>query len=238
MVHARRSERSRLPSAGNPKPGEAIYEYQNSQEAGTLWFHDHTLGTTRINVYAGLAGFYFLEDPQADDFLRLRRPSHTPPDGSEAYPSTIKEFVNNTDWNGFGSPSIAHDFPGDGISELPRVGSLEEWQILYLSDMQGGHPLHLHLTQFQVLNRETLTTDALAKYMNDWNYAFGTNKWVPLPAGCSKHTFCPDYGPPLDYKNLNDDGALGGNIAFSGYTDPKNIMPPNVEKRDGRIPRM
>ena len=38
---------------------------------------------------------------------------------------------------------------------------------------------------------------------------------------------CPDYGPSLDYKAPNDNGALGGNIAFSGYTDPKNIMPPN-----------
>jgi spore coat protein A, manganese oxidase len=50
-------------TAGYSKPGEAIYEYPNSQEAGTLWFHDHTLGITRINVYAGLAGFYFLKDP-------------------------------------------------------------------------------------------------------------------------------------------------------------------------------
>jgi spore coat protein A, manganese oxidase len=51
---------------GNPKPGEAIYEYQNSQEAGTLWFHDHALGITRISVYAGLAAFYFLEDPSRE----------------------------------------------------------------------------------------------------------------------------------------------------------------------------
>ena len=45
-------------SIGNPGPGEAIYEYPNFQEAGTLWIHDHALGITRINVYAGLAGFY------------------------------------------------------------------------------------------------------------------------------------------------------------------------------------
>jgi spore coat protein A, manganese oxidase len=51
---------------GNPPPGSAIYEYPNSQEAGTLWFHDHALGTTRINVYAGLAGFYFLKDPDRE----------------------------------------------------------------------------------------------------------------------------------------------------------------------------
>jgi spore coat protein A, manganese oxidase len=37
-----------------------VYTYPNSQEAATLWFHDHSLGITRLNVYAGLAAFYFL----------------------------------------------------------------------------------------------------------------------------------------------------------------------------------
>lgn len=41
----------------------ATYRYPNTQEAGPLWFHDHTLGATRLNVYAGLAGAYFLVDP-------------------------------------------------------------------------------------------------------------------------------------------------------------------------------
>jgi FtsP/CotA-like multicopper oxidase with cupredoxin domain len=39
------------------------YTYPNSQEAATLWYHDHALGITRLNVYAGLAGFYLLRDP-------------------------------------------------------------------------------------------------------------------------------------------------------------------------------
>lgn len=38
------------------------YRYDNSQEAATLWYHDHALGITRLNVYAGLAGFYLLRD--------------------------------------------------------------------------------------------------------------------------------------------------------------------------------
>src|SRR4029079_6671182 len=38
------------------------YNYNNTQEATTLWFHDHSLGTVRLNVYAGLAGFYFIRD--------------------------------------------------------------------------------------------------------------------------------------------------------------------------------
>lgn len=41
----------------------AIYRYPNKQEAAPLWFHDHALGITRMNVYAGLAGGYLIVDP-------------------------------------------------------------------------------------------------------------------------------------------------------------------------------
>jgi FtsP/CotA-like multicopper oxidase with cupredoxin domain len=36
--------------------------YDNNVRAGNLWYHDHALGITRLNVYAGLAGFYFVRD--------------------------------------------------------------------------------------------------------------------------------------------------------------------------------
>lgn len=43
--------------------GEAEpYYYSNSQEAATIWYHDHALGITRLNVYAGLAGYYLITD--------------------------------------------------------------------------------------------------------------------------------------------------------------------------------
>ena len=41
---------------------EALFEYPNAQQAASLWYHDHALGITRINVEAGLAGFYTLRD--------------------------------------------------------------------------------------------------------------------------------------------------------------------------------
>lgn len=44
------------------EPNAAVYHYPNEQPATTLWYHDHALGLTRINVLAGLAGFYLLRD--------------------------------------------------------------------------------------------------------------------------------------------------------------------------------
>jgi len=38
------------------------YTYDNDQQAAPLWYHDHALGLTRLNVYAGLAGVYDLTD--------------------------------------------------------------------------------------------------------------------------------------------------------------------------------
>src|SRR5215472_19015137 len=43
-------------------PNAAIYTYPNNQQSTTLWFHDHSLGITRINVFSGLASFYFIRD--------------------------------------------------------------------------------------------------------------------------------------------------------------------------------
>ena len=46
--------------------GTAVFQYPNNQRATTLWYHDHTLGMTRVNVYAGPAGFYLLRGGQDD----------------------------------------------------------------------------------------------------------------------------------------------------------------------------
>src|SRR5579859_2162442 len=46
--------------------GMAQYEYGNDQRATALWFHDHTLGMTRLNVRAGLLGMYILRGGGTD----------------------------------------------------------------------------------------------------------------------------------------------------------------------------
>ena len=48
------------------EPGTAVFQYENDQPPSTLWFHDHVLGMTRVNVYAGPAGFYLLRGGPGD----------------------------------------------------------------------------------------------------------------------------------------------------------------------------
>jgi FtsP/CotA-like multicopper oxidase with cupredoxin domain len=54
--------------------GSATFVYPNVQRATTLWYHDHTLGMTRLNVYAGPAGFYLIRGgAEGDDAVRDSR---------------------------------------------------------------------------------------------------------------------------------------------------------------------
>ncbi|HEX9717374.1 MAG TPA: bilirubin oxidase, partial [Actinomycetota bacterium] len=107
-------------------PGAAVFQYRNDQRASTLWFHDHTLGMTRLNVYAGPAGFYLLRGGSSDlgagmlpgPAPKLGDPAGTRyfeipiviqdrsfnADGSLSYPSS-REF-----FDGFAGPYIgSHD---------------------------------------------------------------------------------------------------------------------------------
>jgi FtsP/CotA-like multicopper oxidase with cupredoxin domain len=47
--------------------GFATFQYPNHNRASTIWYHDHALGMTRLNVYAGPAGFYLIRGGPAGD---------------------------------------------------------------------------------------------------------------------------------------------------------------------------
>ena len=54
------------------KPGSQTSIYRNCDSDGTYWYHDHTLGITRNNVYAGMAGFYILRNNPNTQILDSR----------------------------------------------------------------------------------------------------------------------------------------------------------------------
>jgi spore coat protein A len=92
------------------KPGPS--HFPNAQPASALWYHDHAIGITRLNVYAGLAGFYFIRDeheaalnlPSGDyeiplmlqDRLFLEDGSlHYPAAVNGTHPVWVQEFFGN-----------------------------------------------------------------------------------------------------------------------------------------------
>jgi spore coat protein A len=85
-------------------PGDppAVYTYPNNQQAGYLWYHDHGMGVTRLNVEMGLAGLYFLRDA-VESALNLPAGEYEIPlvlqdrsfnsDGSFRYPATWEDMA-------------------------------------------------------------------------------------------------------------------------------------------------
>ncbi len=69
----------------NPNP----FVYPNDQQATNLWYHDHTLGITRLNMIMGLAGFYFIRDA-VEDALNI-------PKGQFEIPLLIQDRLFNPD---------------------------------------------------------------------------------------------------------------------------------------------
>jgi spore coat protein A len=52
--------------------GFATFQYPNLNRASTIWYHDHAVGMTRLNVYAGPAGFYLVRGGASDVVLDSR----------------------------------------------------------------------------------------------------------------------------------------------------------------------
>lgn len=76
-------------------PGFATFQYPNMNRASTIWYHDHALGMTRLNVYAGPAGFYIIRGGPAGDQAvldsRTGLPASLPgpaPKEGDAFPAT------------------------------------------------------------------------------------------------------------------------------------------------------
>ncbi len=103
-------------------PGSAVFQYDNDQRAATMWYHDHTLGMTRSNVYAGPAGFYLLRGGPADAVggtLPGPAPALGDPPGTRYYeiPLAIQDRSFNVDGSLFYPDSRAF-FEGLEPSQL------------------------------------------------------------------------------------------------------------------------
>ncbi len=53
-----------LPGYNTMVQGQADYLYPNDQSYRLMWYHDHALGITRLNAYAGIATGYYIRDAE------------------------------------------------------------------------------------------------------------------------------------------------------------------------------
>jgi FtsP/CotA-like multicopper oxidase with cupredoxin domain len=114
-------------------PGTASFNYPNDQRATTLWYHDHSLGMTRLNVYAGPAGFYLIRGGADDVVLDSRDgstailPGPAPGVGDDPLgeygeiPIVVQDRSFNTDGSLFypDSREFFDDFSGPYVPDTP-----------------------------------------------------------------------------------------------------------------------
>jgi spore coat protein A len=143
------------------------YIYPNTQLPSTLWYHDHALGITRLNVYMGLAAFYIIRDPfetalglPAGEFevpLVIQDRSFNP-DGSLLYPAALQQtfYGDNILVNGMVWPF--HNVKQGKYRFRLLNGSNSRVYTLALSNDNMMHPMHIHLVMFQILDRTDLVT--------------------------------------------------------------------------------
>jgi FtsP/CotA-like multicopper oxidase with cupredoxin domain len=173
-------------------------------------------------------------DPASDGALRLDQPIvrladpstgtlTVTPDATRALTlnevdgvgGPLEALVNNTEWTGESERDYG-DFTPVSVggetayySELPVEGSTEVWEFVNLT--ADAHPIHLHLAQFQVLNRQKFN---VARYTRVYNRAF--------PSGAYE----PGFGPPLAYQPSGASGGkYGGNPDVAAYLQGP-IRPP------------
>jgi spore coat protein A len=122
-------------------PGQSrTNSYPNEQPPGTIWFHDHALGITRLNVYMGLAGLYLIRDA-VENALGL-------PSGPNEIPLVLQDRKFRADGSLFYPAKWDEHFFGDTIIVNGKV-----WP--YLIVKKGKY-------RFRVVNGSTSRTYALA----------------------------------------------------------------------------
>jgi spore coat protein A, manganese oxidase len=91
-------------------PGQShTFYYPNQQDPTLLWYHDHAIGITRLNVYAGLFGLYVLRD-RAEQSLHL-------PNGKYEIPLVLFDRHLHED----GQLGYPHSWVPEVLGEVPLV---------------------------------------------------------------------------------------------------------------------
>jgi spore coat protein A len=181
------------------------FRYNNDVPAGCLWYHDHALGITRLNVYAGLAGFYIVRD----DFDTGLAPDMGNPSGLPAFPYELAYAIQDRMFADDGS-LFYPAFPGDPFYDDFITG---EGAALPHDLFPGGGPTALaeFFGDHVVVNGKIWPRADVEprhyrmRLLNGCDSRFMVLQFVAVDAGATD----PSNGTALDFWVIGSDQGLG-----------------------------
>jgi len=216
----------------NVRPGVASFTYPNTQPSTTLWYHDHSLGMTRSNVYAGPAGFWLVRDPGAtnsgeDGLVSGTLPGPAPVAGQGVLPLNV---------------------PGD-----PVRGSIREIPVVIQDrsfNADGSLFYPDNRAFFEGVNQSQLNIRFLPNNKSDispiWNPEAFFNtmvvngvSWPVLDVEPERYRLrlldgCNSRFLNLALKIVNADGSLGADVPFYQIGAEQSLLPNVVEVVSGQ----
>lgn len=210
-----------------------VYEYTNHQHATALWYHDHALGITRLNVYAGLAGFYIIRD--------YLEPQLELPSGQYEVPLIIQDKSFNKDGSLFYPaepdppvpgvyPSIVPVFFGNTILVNGKV-----WPYLEVEPRKY---------RFRVLNASNSRTYTLNLSNGQSFFQIGTDGGLlSRPVELNSLTLAPSERADIiiDFSRLNKQNVVlrnGDSDANTGEVMQFRVFKPLKGKDTSKVPEV
>ncbi|WP_192879326.1 multicopper oxidase family protein [Microbulbifer sp. A4B17] len=221
------------------------YNYSNTQDATTLWYHDHTVGLTRLNNYAGTAGFYLITDDNEQELIdegRLPKSKRTIPimvqdklfsaNGQLYYPGVhgepLSPFANVEIRPEWPDPTILDEFFGNVILVNGKVWprhkvspSVYRLRLLNASDTRS------YVFKFETESESKLEFYVIGSDGGFLNHPTKVKQLVMSPA--ERYDILVDF-TPYEGKQifLRNEGA---DEVFRGYFNPKLPAPHDQIKR-------
>jgi spore coat protein A len=196
---------------------KSIASYPNLQSSRALWYHDHAIGLTRLNIYAGLAGFYLIRD-QHERSLNLPSGRFEIPlllqdrtfheDGSLYYPQQPKDNPSGI------NPSIIPSFFGDMNLVNGKV-----WPYLEVEPRKY---------RFRILNGANARFYRLSLDSGQFFYQIGTDSgFLEHPVAVTSLLIAPAerVDVVIDFSNLKGKSIILKNDAPSHFPNGKPVDP-------------
>lgn len=219
-----------------PVGNSMFYNYPMVQPSATIWYHDHALGKTRVNVAAGPAGFFYVEDPAQEALVAPRLPpkGDCTTAGSLAgncydVPIVFQDRAFNADGsinfpNGLGQTMpIGWIGPWNPLAPGPNPTIHPQWVPEYFGDVSvvngvawpkmtvEPRPYRFRLLDGSNARCYTLALKAPAALTQPPWYVIGSDQgYLPAPVLVNKWSLCPGER----YETIVDFSAFAGQSVF------------------------